>query len=440
MSLICGISSGWPSPVLVKLTDENYLDENPFGELISSDAESWIGSLLSLGAVLGPIPFGLLSDKIGRKYTLLLLSIPMLICYIILAFSKVIVLYYIARFILGTATGGAFTVLPMYVAEISEVSNRGILTSLFNGMVTFGILFSYVVGSYVHLTVFNLICGSISVAFILLFLVFCPESPTYLVALNKTELAKAALQKIRLKGNLKEIEEELQEIEHESQNHAQQSFKDFFQNRGLMRTLLMSMTLIVFQPFSGCDCVLFYSQSIFEKANTGIPSHIASIIVGSVQFLSGQIALLFVDRSGRKPLLMLSSLFMVLSEVPLGVYFFLNAKTDVDVSSISWLPIVCLLVYSTAFSFGFGPVAWTVTSEVFPSHVRTLGCGITTTIVWTVSFATTSTFLRISEAISTGGTFWIFSGFAFLGGLFVYFVVPETKGKTFTEIQKELGM
>lgn len=439
LSLVCGIASTWSSPVLVKLKDENYLDENPFGELLTSEAESWIGSLMSLGAVLGPIPWALISDKIGRKPTLLILSVPLFASFMILAFAKVIVLYYIARFIAGLAMGGSFTIIPMYAAEIAEVSNRGLLTSFFNGFLVLGMFVAYAIGPYVHLVTFNLICASSALIFFISFFIFCPESPTYLVAVNRPEDAKKALERVRIRGTVKEIENEMQDIKQEAENNALGSFKDFLHNRGLLKALIMTVVLVGFQPLTGCDVVQFYTQSIFEETGTDIPSDIAAIIVGGVQMVSGLTAPFFADRAGRKPMLLLSSLVMVLSEVPLGIYFYLN-HIDHDTTSIYWLPILCLILYVVAFNFGFGPLAWTVMGEVFPSHVKTLACGITASFVWLCSFATTRFFFSIADAITTGGAFWLFAGFAFFAGVFVLVVVPETKGKTFLEIQKEFKM
>lgn len=440
LALVSGIASSWPSPVLAKLKDEAHLDENPFGELISSEAESWIGSLMSLGAVLGPIPFALLSDKIGRKPTLLILAVPLFGSFVLLAFSKVIILYYVARFLTGIAVGGSFTILPMYTAEIAEVSNRGILTSFFNGSLVLGMLVAYAVGPYLHLTLFNLFCACFTIAFFALFLIFCPESPTYLIAINKPEEAKQALERIRLKGSVKEIENELKEIQMEAERNAQGSIKDFLNNRGLIKALLISMMLVAFQPGSGCDVVQFYTQSIFEETGSDIPSDIASIVIGVVQFASALIAPIFVDRIGRKPILLLSSFIMVVGEIVLGVYFYLNSETDVDTSAIQWLPIVSLIVYVIGFNYGFAPLPWTIMGEIFPSHVKTIACGITASFVWIISFATTRSFLGISEAITIGGTFWMFAGISCLAGVFVMFAVPETKGKTFSEIQEIFKM
>lgn len=437
--MVCGITSTWSSPVLVKLEDENYLNENPFGALLTSDEESWIGSLMSLGAMLGPIPWALISDKIGRKPTLLLLSIPLFVSFIVLAFAKVLLLYYIARFMAGLAMGGSFTVIPMYIAEIAEVSNRGVLTALFNGLLVLGMFVSYAVGPYVHLVTFNLICASSALVFFMLFLVFCPESPTYLVAANRPEEAKRALTRVRITGTVKEIESELQEIKREAENNAQGSIRDFWRNRGLLKTLLMVMVLVGFQPLSGCDVVQFYTQTIFEETGTDIPSDIAAIIVGAVQMVFGLVAPFFADHVGRKPMLLLSSLVMVLAEVPLGIYFYLN-HIGHDTTKIQWLPILCLILYVIAFNFGFGPLAWTVMGEVFPSHVKTVACGITASFVWLCSFTTTRFFFSIADGIGTGGAFWLFAAFSLLAGIFVLVVVPETKGKTFLEIQKKLKM
>lgn len=434
-----GIACTWSSPVLAILTDEDKLPDNPFGTVITSEQESWIGSLLALGAVLGPLPCGLLADKIGRKPTLLVLAAPILVSFTILAFAKTIPLYYIARFMVGFSVGGAYTVLPIFISEIAEVSNRGILSSTFNGVLTLGMLISYALGPYVSIVVFNVICAVFPAIYAVLLLIFVPESPVYLLKKNRQEDARVALKVLRAANSEKELMEELREMELEIENSAQGSVRDLFRNKGLVKALVISVSLAAFQPLSGIDVVQFYTQTIFEATGSSIPAEISSIIMGSVQFLAGFITPLFVERLGRKVLLLLSAIGMVISEIPLGVYFYLNTETDYDVEKIFWLPTVSLMVYIVAFNYGFGPLPWTVMGEVFPSSVKSVASGLTASICWTLSFIMTRFFLTISDAITIGVTFWLFASFCLLAGIFVVTVVPETKGKTFAEIQQQFN-
>lgn len=336
----------------------------------------------------------------------------------------------------GFSVGGAYTVLPIFISEIAEVSNRGILSSTFNGVLTLGMLISYALGPYVNIMTFNLICAIFPALYAILLFVFVPESPVYFMKNHRHAEAVVALKVLRATSGEKQLAEELHEMEQEIENSSKGSLKDLFTNRGLVKALIISVSLAAFQPLSGIDVVQFYTQTIFEATGSSIPAEISSIIMGSVQFLAGFITPLFVERLGRRVLLLLSAIGMVISEVPLGIYFYLNDQTDFDAEQIFWLPTVSLMVYIVAFNYGFGPLPWTVMGEVFPSNVKSVASGMTASICWTLSFIMTRFFLTISEAITIAATFWLFAGFCLLAGVFVVTIVPETKGKTFAEIQK----
>lgn len=124
LTLTCGISLSWSSPIIVKLKDKNNTDDNPLGHIISDEEDSWIASLLSLGAVLGPFPAGYLTQNFGRKFALQAAAAAHFMCYVILAFSKTVTFYYIARFLGGVALGASFTIVPVFLAEIAEPKNR----------------------------------------------------------------------------------------------------------------------------------------------------------------------------------------------------------------------------------------------------------------------------------------------------------------------------
>lgn len=378
-----------------------------------------------------------MADKLGRKLTLLILAAPFVVSFFMLAFAETIELFYASRFIAGAALGGVFTVIPMFIGEISEVSNRGMFLTSFTLFITAGILISYVIGPYMSITYFNIVCAVFPVVFIILFLLFVPESPFYLVAADKHEAAEQSLQKLRNKPK-KSLQDELEVIKDEITNSAKGSFTDLFRSRGLIKALVISLALVSFQQFSGINIVLFYAQSIFEATGSDIPAAVCSIIVGAVQFLASFVTPMVVESLGRKILLFASAVGMLISEVPLGVYFYLK-DNDNDVSAISWLPILSLIVYIITYSFGFGPLPWTVMGELFPSNVKSTASSLTASICWLLGFILTKFFTAVSEDITMAGSFWLFAGFCLLAGIFVFTFVPETKGKTFQEIQTILN-
>lgn len=439
MAVSCGLSLTWSSPIIPKLNNATRLDENPFGEVITDQQESWIGSLLALGAVFGPFAFGFLADAIGRKYTLLASAVPLFACYLLLAFAEIVELYYVARFIMGLALGGVFTVIMMYIGEVSEVHNRGLLSSAFNCFLVLGLFVTYILGAYLSIKVFNIICAIIPAIFFVVFLLFIPESPAYLISKNKHELAHDNLRKLRVASS-KEIENELEVMRQEVEKSREGHLRDLFVNRGLLKALTISVGLVSFQQLSGINVVLFYANTIFEASGSSIPSEVSAIIIGAVQFVSSFITPFIVDRLGRRILFIFSAFGMLISEAVLGVYFYLSKETDTDVDSISWLPVVCLVLYIITYNCGFGPLPWAIMGEIFPSNVRSVASATTSSVCWLLGFILTKFFGQVSDEIGMAGSFWIFAGFCLIAAVFVITYVPETKGKTLAQIHAELGV
>lgn len=424
----------WSSPVLPKLLSNN-TEENPLGYPISDDEESWIGSLISLGAVVGPFISAFSADHIGRKRTLLALALPLIISFTILIFAQHIILFYIARFLSGVSIGGIFAVLPTYIAEVSEVSIRGMMSTSMNNFEVLGVFMSYAIGPYLTLRTFNVICALVPVLFVAVFLLM-PDSPYYLIAKDKKEQAKHCLKRLRCTTDAK-AEKEMEEIKISVDKYLGSKYTDILNSRSNIKALIISLSLISFQQLSGVNIITFYTQILFDATGSSIPSEISAVIIGGVQVIAAFVTPFVVDKLGRKILLLISATGMLLSEIPLGVYYYLHDK-GTDLTDLYWLPVTCLVFYITVFNFGFGPLPWTMMSELFPDNVKAVATSLTTSICWFLSFILTKYFESVSAHIGMGGSFWIFSGFNFMAIIFVFLWVPETKGKTFEEIQEDL--
>lgn len=440
VALTAGIGLGWTSPVIPKLNNPLHLDQNPFGRLITDEEESWIGSLLAFGAIFGPFAAGFSADRFGRKKTLLFVcGVPFLVSFLMLAFGKCVVLYYVGRFLSGFGVGAVFTVLPNFNSEVAEDSIRGAISSSMNVFVVLGPLFAYAVGPFTSIMVFSIICAIIPACFIVLFYFMVPESPYYLLSINDSVGAMKSLKSFRGTSD-SAVNKELQnmKITVESAMSDQGSFMDLFKSKGLVKALIISMALVGFQQFSGINIVLFYSQTVFEATGSSIPSDISPMIVGGVQVIASCITPLIVDRAGRKLLHIVSATGMLLSQVPLGLYFYLQTN-GTDVQGVFWLPILCLNVYIAFYNFGFGPLPWTVMAEIFPANIKSSASTATASFCWVLGFIVTKFFSAVTEQIGMGGTFWLFSGFCLLAIIFVFTIVIETKGKSFQEIQEILA-
>uniref|UniRef100_W4VSE6 Putative sugar transporter n=1 Tax=Phaedon cochleariae TaxID=80249 RepID=W4VSE6_PHACE len=423
----------WSSPVLPKLYS-NDTDINPLGTPITKDEESWIGSLQYIGAMVGILPFTFLADRIGRKPVLLMLALPHVAAYLMFAFANNIYWYYLGRFLGGVSLSSVYIILPMYVAEISEDSYRGMLLVSYSTFASFGDLFPYILGPYLSIRWFNLITGIFPILFLLSFASLAPESPYYYVG-RDDHRAEVTLNKLR-RGRLNyDAKNEIDEIKNEKMKNKTGDVWSTLKKKYVVKGFIVAFGLSCFQQLSGLGAILAYTETIFRAAGTNVPSEVSSIIVGVVLFLASFGGPFLVDRKGRRFLLIVSATGLIISESILGLYFYLQTETDVSVDSFSWLPIVCLVVFTITFNIGFGPLPFTITSEVLPSNVKFLLATVTGFSGWLVSFVVTKFFNDLNDYLGNGGTFWLFAGFCGIALVFIIFVVPETKGKSFQEIQ-----
>lgn len=433
-AVAAGTVLGWSAPAIPRLKD------NEYDFSVSESQASWIGSLATLGGAFACIPIGIVMDIIGRKWAMLSLSVPFVIGWILLVTADNVAMLMVGRFIVGLA-GGAFCVTaPTYTTEIAEDSIRGTLGSFFQLMLTVGILFSYAVGSYVSLFIFNLICMVIPIIFAVVFF-FMPETPYFLISHNKHDEAVLALKKLR--GSHYDAEAECDQIE--AKWRATQSepmtFKQKFSTKPAIKALVICYSLMFFQQFSGINAVLFNTEEIFESSGADISSKISSIIIGVVQVVATLMSTVVVDKLGRKVLLIVSGALMGICGIALGVFF--NIKKDGSnpqlVADISWLPLVSLCIFIVAFSLGFGPIPWMLSGDLCTPAIKATVSSTAGTFNWILAFIITTVFADMRSSMGDDGAFWFFAGISLVGVPLVYLFIPETKGKSIDEIQLILG-
>jgi SP family facilitated glucose transporter-like MFS transporter 8 len=421
----------WTSPTLPELQSAN--STLP----ITPEEGSWIGSLVAVGAIVGAVPAGYFADRFGRKLVILTLSAPFLLSWVLIVVANSVVLLYLARFIAGIATGAVSVVAPMFIGEIAESSIRGALGSFFQVMLTVGILFTYIIGAVADYTWLGILSGAIPVA---LFITFSrvPESPAYLMKKDRTEDARKSLQYYR--GSSYNFWTELQELEEDIRESTQEqaSIRDLVSSSGTRKALVISLGLMLFQQLSGVNAVIFYSVDIFDAAGSTLDPKVAAIIVGVVQVVVTYAASAMVDRAGRRVLLLLSASIMALCLAILGLYFFLKNKGD-DVSGIGWLPLLCVTVFIVMFSLGFGPLPWMMMGEVFAPNVKGAASSIAVCTNWIMVFLVTYSFGRLVDGLGEHSTFWLFAVICGIATAFIFYLVPETKGKSLAEIQRILN-
>lgn len=431
-SATAGIAFCWSSPVSPKL--EN-LDDNPLGVALSVDESSWLASLTSLGAVVGPFAGGYLGDSIGRKRSLTITAILSTLSFGLLAFGQYLYIYYVARFIGGVCIGIFLTIIPMYIGEIAQVHNRGVLGGLCGVFIVSGQLLCFVLGPYISIQMFSITCMIFPIVFLIVCNLFVPESPCYLLMTNKHKEAEVALKKLRRNADVTQELTNLSATVKESLT-SNGGILSIVGTNYLRRGIVVGVVMMLTQQFTAISVILFYMPGIFQKAGSSLPQEISTIIVGVTQVVATFASSLIADKLGRRPLMLISTIPSSICLLMLSLYFYLS--TIMDVNCIAWLPIVALMVHIFFYNLGIGPVVITILSEIFPPHAKSTATSVIIATCFSISFVTAKVFPVLAELLHIWLPFLIFGIGSALGAAAIWYILPETKGKTLSEILESL--
>lgn len=426
----CGASSSWTSPALPMLQSANSTIQ------VTNDEGSWIGSFMPIGGIIGAIPTGYTADLLGRKITITLIAIPFVVGWIVITFAESVLILCCGRVVIGLGCAAISVMAPMYITEIAEVNVRGILSSFFILLVNAGILFSYIIGSIVSYTWLNIICTTIPIVFFITF-IWMPETPIYLVSKSRKEEAERSLKFFRgqnfpIAKELGEIEKIVRETEEDKG-----SLKDIFVSPVTRKAFIICIGLMMCQQFSGVVAIVFFTVQIFNDAGSSLSPNLSTIMVGAVQLAVTYLSSLLVDRAGRKILMIISEAVMCICMGIMGLYYYFKASYDVE--SYGWVPLVSVNMFIASFGIGAAPIPWIILGEILPNSVKSSASAIVVTFLWFLVFCVSKFFQNFLDIFGSAVTFWIFGSCCALGVIFVIKFVPETKGKTYLEIQKELG-
>lgn len=328
--------------------------------------------------------------------------------------------------------------VPIYIGEIADQRIRGTVGSFFQLMLNLGMLMSFSISVGVNVFQLNVISGFIVLLFGPIFMLM-PETPSCL--LKRGHKTKAIETLKWLRGPKCDAFSEIELLQTQQDallNQPKKSLKKSLFTPETLSALFAMIGLVTFLQMSGINAVLFYATDIFMNASDSLNHEVATIIVGVMQLFGTLLASFTVDRVGRRWLLMISAVIMCASHITLGVYFHLMHTNPSQVENLEWLPVLALSVFVTLFSIGFGPVPWIMIGEVFAIDVKDLASSLATFTSYALSFMLSKTFNPLRNGLGEAGTFWLFGGFCLLGAIFVFLFVPETKGKTFDQIQTRL--
>lgn len=402
---------------------------------ISDQVIEWIVSSMMAGAALGALGAGSLSAKLGRKKSLMLGAILFVIGSILCGLATSPTMLIFARFLLGLAIGIASFTAPLYLAEVAPENIRGSMISLYQLMITAGILLAFLSNTaFSYYEAWRWMLGIIAIPGVLFLIgVFAlPDSPRWLIMAGRREEAIKVLH--RLRGDEKVIQQEVAEIE-EQLKVPQKGWSLFKENANFRRSVGLGVLLQVVQQFTGMNVVMYYAPRIFEGMGYDTAAQMwFTAAVGLTNVLATFIAIFLVDKWGRKPILYTG--FVVMA-VGLGVVGSMLGAGNLSHGQQTFT-VVMLLIFIVGFAMSAGPLIWTLCSEVQPLKGRDFGIGCSTFTNWIANMIVGATFLTMLGTLGQGTAFWIYAGLNVVFIFLVFLLVPETKGVTLERIERNL--
>jgi len=403
---------------------------------ISNHEQEWVVSSMMFGAAIGALAAGWMSSKLGRKKSMLVGATLFIIGSLWSALSPDVESLIFSRVLLGLAVGVASYTAPLYLAEIAPERIRGSMISMYQLMLTTGIVVAYLSDTaFSYSGSWRWMLGVIAIPAVILFVgvLFLPNSPRWLASHGRFNEAQRVLD--RLRNTSEQAKQELDEIR-ESLMVKQHGWSLFRNNSNFRRAVWLGMLLQLMQQFTGMNVVMYYAPKIFGIAGFSSTSEQmwGTVIVGLVNVLATLIAIGLVDRWGRKPMLRTSFLVMAVGMGVLGTLLHMGVETDFR----KYFAVAMLLIFIVGFAMAAGPVVWLLCSEIQPLKGRDFGITASTTTNWVGNMIVGATFLTMLEKFGNANTFWFYAALNLAFILLTIWLVPETKHVTLEHIERNL--
>jgi facilitated trehalose transporter len=462
-SVVIGMSLGYSTNTLAELSTLYNGGDDVYGIEKGSTEASLFGAFGPLGALFGGPAAWPLSERFGRKPALLLGAIPGVVGWVAIAISNLLptrdgflAFFYVGRVLSGFASGWSIFCISVYITEISTPKLRGLFGNCNQLFITVGIFTVEALGfkpsSFLKYTDVALIAAGVLTLFAFL-LLFVVETPSWLYKKGMDLEGNRTLNFLR--GPNANIPREIRGIRSIVDNAQSFTIVDqlkAFKNRWVYLPFILVLGLMFFQQFSGINAAVFYSSQIFSGAKVSNPTLISLLAVGLTQIFATFLSVVLVDLLGRKILLTLSSSGMFISSAGLGVYFLIfNHYCESELGNLEGsgvalsvchhtnfggLAIACVVVFIVSFSLGWGPITWSMMSELLPLQVRGLAGAFSTFVNWTFAFIITLAFSGYTGLVTPKFAWWSFSFVMLASIFFVLFFLPETKGRKLEEIEE----
>jgi len=389
----------------------------------------WGVSSLLVGAVFGAFGSGVLTDKYGRKSVLIFVALFFAVSCALTALASSSVLFISARLFGGLAVGAASVLSPMYVAEVAPAKNRGMLVAIYQLTIVVGILCSYTINYWLHDVDNNwrwmFATGVVPSVFFFIGLFFIPESPRWLYKAGRKEESLKVL--TRIGGESLAKVEILEIAESLNGSSAKVSRGELFKPAS-RKVMVVGFFLAVLVQISGINTIIDYAPKILLAAGVEIKNALLQTsLLGLINFIFTFVAILFIDKVGRRLLYLIGSMGMAVTLVLLAMSFYF--KMD------GIFTLICIMLFLVFFSSCIGPVFWTLVSEIFPNRIRGKALAFASFTQWIFNFLVVLLFPHFLALLGGAVTFLFLALMSFVQWLFTWFYVPETKGKSLEEIE-----
>jgi len=418
------------------------------GTVWDSFLSGWANSCALVGCLFGAMGAGALSDRFGRKWLLSISAMIFVVTSIGNALAPSFICFVLWRIMGGTAIGLASNLSPMYISEVAPAGMRGRLVSINQLTIVSGVLLAQITNwllgrgipeaataQFIHDSWYGTTCWrwmfgltTVPAALFFLGMFFVPESPRWLI---KRRRIAAAFDVLRRIGGESYASSAVAEIEGTLANETEKvNFRELFNPR-MRNVLILGVVLAVFQQWCGINVIFNYAEDIFKKAGYGVSGALANIVAtGAISMMFTVGSMQFVDRKGRRPLMLIGAAGLAIIYVVLGVGYAVDLQ--------GWPILTLVLAAIGCYSMSLAPITWVILSEIFPNRIRGAAMAVSVSSLWIACFILTITFPVLQKLLNMAGVFWLYAAICIAGFFYIFRHLPETKGKTLEEIEKEL--